>query len=103
VLGENTSVNCKRGILFLLILIIVELFFFRTDSFAQMRALYPKRFSLDGFVELKYNDYSVTTSSGRRSSYSFLTQRYSVGIKGYVYDPRLIVFTAKATLLILKP
>jgi hypothetical protein len=96
VLGGNTSVNWKRGILFLLILIIVELFFFRIETFAQMRTAYPKRFSLYGFVELKYNDYSVTTSS-HRNSYSVLTQRYSVGIKGYVYDPRLIVFSAKAT------
>jgi hypothetical protein len=96
VLGGNISVNCKRGILFLLILIIVELFFFRIETFAQMRTVYPKRFSINGLVELKYNDYSVTTSS-HRSSYSVLTQRYSVGMKGYVYDPRLIVFSAKVT------
>jgi hypothetical protein len=97
VLGGNTSVNWKKGILFLLILVIVELFFFRIETFAQMRAIYPKRFSFNGLVELKYNDYSITTGNGIRNTYSVLTQRYSVGMKGYVYDPRLIVFSAKVT------
>jgi hypothetical protein len=73
---------------------------FAKDSHGQMRTAYPKRFSIDGVVELIYKDYSIETKSrGRTTESNFTTfeQRYTLGLKGYIYHPKLIVFTTRLT------
>lgn len=59
---------------------------------------YPKRFEITGLVELIYTDYSFKWSShGRKSENDYATfeQRYNLGVKGFIYDPRLATFSAK--------
>ncbi|MFZ3138829.1 MAG: hypothetical protein WA126_15725 [Thermodesulfovibrionales bacterium] len=106
--------NCKRGILFLLILIIVELFFFRTETFAQMggsgqesalsfstlfadRTAYQKKFYLKGFIELEYQKYSLEYSNHGQNSHretTLFSQLYKLGVNGYIYNPKLALFSA---------
>lgn len=97
-----TSLKKIRVILRLLaILILFELFFVHTETFAQMRLVYPKKFSISGLIELTYKDYSTETSNGHdhKSSYSVLQQRYSLALKGYIYHPKLAVFTTRVTFI----
>ena len=58
---------------------------------------YPKKFHFSGLVQLQYRSYSFETSFNGRSynsSYSQLEQHYNLNLDGYVYHPRLIVFTS---------
>ncbi|MDQ7787207.1 MAG: hypothetical protein RDU01_06325 [Thermodesulfovibrionales bacterium] len=62
-----------------------------------MRAEYAQKFRLFGLVELRYTDFHVeTTSSGSTISRGSTTfqQYYKLGAEGYIYHPRLAVFTA---------
>lgn len=91
----------KKKIIFFLIVIstFCELFFIHKEASGQMRVAYPRRFSVTGLIELTYKDYSTEVSDGRHGKYDYsvLQQRYSLGLKGYVYDPRLIVFSTRVT------
>lgn len=65
-----------------------------------MREVYPTRFSFDGLVELTYKNYDISVSSGNRttsSSYSTFEQKYRIGLQGFVYNPRLLVFWSHIT------
>jgi len=65
-----------------------------------MRTTYPKRFSFNSVVELTYKDYAIETQSrGRTTESNFATfeQRYTLGVKGYIYHPKLIVFSTRLT------
>ncbi len=62
---------------------------------------YPKRLSLRGIAELTYRDYGTRTESGGNSSDGGRTdfeQKYSLIVKGIVYDPRLITYSGRVTL-----
>ena len=61
---------------------------------------YLKRFRFTGLVELTYRDYSlVSTYRGRKaeSEWKSFGQRYRVGLKGYVYHPKLLNFSTSLT------
>lgn len=64
---------------------------------AQMRVEYPNRFRLSGIVELSYRSYYVETTSNRytidRSNQTF-RQYYKAGAEGFIYHPRLAIFSA---------
>jgi hypothetical protein len=57
---------------------------------------YPTRFSLSGLVELSYSDYffDIPSSSKANLHTSFIEQRYGITASGYIYHPRLAVFSA---------
>jgi len=99
---ENISVIQKRGSGCLLTFIFFLLVFLSLPETAHsdMRSGYPKRFRFYGVIELDYTDYSSETSSdGRknRSSRATLKQRYNLNLEGYIYHPRLAVFSASVT------
>jgi len=61
---------------------------------------YPKKFRFTGLVELTYRDYSIESGydgRGANSDYSIFEQRYSLGLKGYVYHPKLVSFSTSVT------
>ncbi|GAB4539314.1 MAG: hypothetical protein Fur0020_08230 [Thermodesulfovibrionia bacterium] len=93
----------KSGyLIFMLPFIIVIVFLAHSDIYALSMAYqyYPKRFQLTGLLELTYQ---YTESSGGSDSdtitlkRSDLTQRYTFGLSGYVYDPRLLVFSSRVS------
>jgi len=58
---------------------------------------YPKRFQLNGYVELQYKDYHYKSTSGnssRTNDYSHFKQRLKLDGRGFIYHPRLLVFDA---------
>lgn len=62
-----------------------------------MRIPYPKKFTFSGLVEISYNDYLYQIPSlGKNNDYhmSFIQQNYGIGVGGFIYHPRLAVFTA---------
>ena len=96
--GKRVFVKPKRnGILLIFILSSFCLtFFLPAISFAQMRAGYPRQFHLTGLVELVYRNYNNTSSYRNReysAGFSNFQQRVKLALEGYVYHPRLIVFT----------
>lgn len=64
-----------------------------------MRYVYPRRFSLEGSIDLTYKDYSTTVKYRReyKHSYSTFKQQYSLGVKGFIYHPKLLVFSTRLT------
>ncbi len=67
---------------------------------AAMRTTYPKRFRLSGFIELQYLDFALETDGAglaEEDRTSIFTQRYSLGLQGYIYDPRLAIFSTRVT------
>ncbi|MFA6054495.1 MAG: hypothetical protein WC769_03880 [Thermodesulfovibrionales bacterium] len=62
-----------------------------------MTVAYPKKFTLSGLIEVSYNDYLFQIPSlGKTNEYhtSFIQQTYGIGVGGFIYHPRLAVFTA---------
>ncbi|MEW6587382.1 MAG: hypothetical protein AB1442_17460, partial [Nitrospirota bacterium] len=56
-----------------------------------------KRFRLTGMISFEYQDYTTETSYDGRSTelgWSIFEQTYRVGLQGYVYHPKLMVFSA---------
>jgi len=73
---------------------------FAKECSGQMTTVYPRRFSFNGVVELIYKDYAIKTkSNGKTTENSFSTfeQRYTLGVKGYIYHPKLAVFSTRVT------
>jgi hypothetical protein len=65
-----------------------------------MRDTYPRRFVLSGLIELTYEDFRMKSGIGRfviNSRRSVFSQQYSLGLQGYIYDPRIAVFSARVT------
>lgn len=65
-----------------------------------MRPDYPKRFSFSSVVELIYKDYAIEAKSRNRtteSNFSNFEQRYTLGMKGYLYHPKLAIFSTRLT------
>jgi hypothetical protein len=64
---------------------------------AQMRVEYPDRFRFFGVVELSYRNFYVETTSNKytidRSNQTF-RQYYKAGVEGFIYHPRLAIFSA---------
>ena len=61
---------------------------------------YAKRFRFTGFVELTYRDYSTSShynGRGAESNYASFEQRYNLGLKGYIYHPKLVSFSSSVT------
>jgi len=59
-----------------------------------------KRFRFTGLVELTYRDYSVESSYHGRSMGSGSTsfeQRYTLGMRGYIYHPKFISFLTRVS------
>lgn len=84
--------------LFLLIGIIFSFILFGYQSAdAQMRIGYPRTFSLSGLIELSYYDYTFqmpSVNNKNKLRTSFFEQQYKITAKGFIYHPRLAVFTA---------
>ena len=62
-----------------------------------MLVQYPKRFSLSGLMEISYNDYLYKIPALKKNNeyhVSFLQQTYGIRAGGFIYHPRLAVFTA---------
>lgn len=65
-----------------------------------MSVVYPRNFNISGVIELRYSDYFYLIKNEKNEneySRSFIQQRYRLVGQGYVYHPRLIVFTAGIT------
>lgn len=61
---------------------------------------YAKRFQFYGLVELEYRDYSMESSSyGHKSEtgWTSFEQLYRLGLRGYVYNPKLVTFSTSVT------
>ncbi|MEW6054223.1 MAG: hypothetical protein AB1552_10630 [Nitrospirota bacterium] len=68
-----------------------------SEASAQMTILYPKRFYLKGLIELSYKDFFTSYTTGDKefkSTLSYFEQNYRLDGGGYIYHPRLAVFTA---------
>ena len=78
------------------LIIIFCIFFIYQEADAQMRVAYPTRFRITGLVELIYTNYQTDT---KRSStgWSTFEENYVLGLEGYVYHPRLAVFSTGIT------
>ncbi len=64
-----------------------------------MRVVYPRKFSIESSITLTYKDYDISVENKRefKSSYSIFEQQYSLGLKGFIYHPRLLVFSSRFT------
>jgi len=66
-----------------------------------MQTVYPRSFSFSGIVELTYKDYNTTIKNryDNKSGYSVFEHRYSIAAQGYIYNPKLAVFSSRLTFL----
>ena len=78
-------------------IILISLFFIYEDANAQMRVEYPKRFRIKGLIELIFTNYSSETKRSN-TGWSTFEQNYTLGLEGYIYHPRLAVFSTEITL-----
>jgi hypothetical protein len=65
----------------------------------EARYAYPK-YRFTGLIEFVYRDYTTTSKNNGRSIESGWTsfeQRYRLGLKGYIYHPKLITYSASIT------
>jgi hypothetical protein len=100
--GEiSAPLKHKRVIIFLLVFFT---FFFVMGVYkkteAQMTKVYPKSFHLSGLIELSYVNYGYFSDNNGKtteSERSFFLQNYGITLEGYIYHPRLAVFTAGIT------
>jgi hypothetical protein len=76
-----------------------QLLFSQREAFGQMQVTYPRSFSFSGLVELVYKDYNTEIKHRRdvKSGYSVFQQKYSLAVKGYIYHPKLAVFSSQLT------
>lgn len=93
----------NRNTLILLLLafiLLYELLVSAGEALGQMRISYPKQFSFSGLIELRYKDYNIETHNGHTNSskFSVFKHLYNLGVKGYIYHPKLAVFSARITL-----
>ena len=61
---------------------------------------YPKKYILTGFIELNYRNYdTISKFQNSKSQYTTTSfeQVYKVGVQGYVYDPRLLIFSTSVS------
>ena len=94
--------NQERGSGCLLALILLLLIFLSLPeaACADMLSGYPNRFRFYGVIELDYINYSSEASGhgGKtKATWSTLEQRYNLNVEGYIYHPRLAVFSASVT------
>lgn len=93
--------NRNRQFIYLVVFIICCKILVNYDNaYASMRERYPTGFGFDGLVELTYTNYDLSMTGNNRTvdrSYSIFQQRYKLGIRGYVYDRRLLVYWANIT------
>lgn len=66
-----------------------------------MQVNYPKRFSYSGLIEIAYKDYAteIRNRYDRKSGYSVLQHRYSLAVQGYIYHPKLAIFSSRVTFM----
>ncbi len=65
-----------------------------------MGYIFPKRFQLYGLVELSYKIYSTEYSNKKihsENSVKIFTQHYKLGATGYIYHPKLLIFSGDIT------
>jgi len=88
----------KRRYALLFFYVVLFILFIPVNSFAEMGIKYPRKFSFTGLIELSYKTFSIESSRKGTKSVENTTkifgQFYKFGIAGYVYDPRLLVFSA---------
>jgi hypothetical protein len=84
---------------FIILIIFDQLFLSQSKAYGQMQVEYPKRFSFSGLVELTYKNYNTEIKNRRdtTSGYSVLQHKYSLAAKGYIYHPKLAVFSTRVT------
>lgn len=59
-----------------------------------------KRFRFSGLIELNYTVYNTVSTFGgskTETEWTNFEQRYSLGIQGYVYHPKLLIFSSNIT------
>lgn len=97
--GSLLSTRSRVVFIVFALLILSELILLQKEAPCQMAVSYPKKFSFSGTMELIYKDYNIETNNGysTKNSYSVLIQRYSLGLKGYLYHPKLVVFNTRLT------
>lgn len=77
-------------------LTLTILLFVSIDSAHSYGYDYTRKFRITGLVELTYRDFSTEVTSQTtvvKNSWSSFEQNYALGVDGYVYHPRLIVFS----------
>jgi hypothetical protein len=84
-------------IIFITVFIALSLLIHKEACAQVIMAEYPKRFSFSGLAELTYSDYyyQFPSRGGQRAYHvSFFRQTYGLTMQGYIYHPRLAVFSA---------
>jgi len=99
IMGSILSTRFRVVFIVFALLSLSELILLQKEASGQMTTSYPRKFSFSGMIELIYKDYNIETNNGytNKNSYSVLIQRYSLGLKGYIYHPKLVVFTTRLT------
>lgn len=88
---KTISIAVHLLVLFFSLLLVPD------QSSAQMTSGFPRKFRLTGFVELQYRNYWHETSSSRSTNddtYSNFKERIRLHADGFIYHPRLIVYSA---------
>jgi hypothetical protein len=91
----------RKVLVCVFIVILYQLIFYQKEAFGQMQVTYPRSFSFSGLVELAYKDYDTEIKGryDRKSGYSLLQQKYNLVVKGYIYHPKLAIFSSSLTFL----
>jgi len=91
----------RKVLVCIFFVILYQLIFSQRDAFGQMQEIYPRSFKFSGLVELTYKDYDTVTKNRyeNKSGYSVFQHRYSLAVKGYIYNPKLAVFSSRLTFL----
>ncbi len=87
----------KVGLILLAVSAFLSIGLWYGNADAQMRAGYPRMFNLRGVIDLSYINYSFDAESDgfkTESEFSLIQQRYSLNLDGYIYHPRLVVFSS---------
>jgi hypothetical protein len=91
--GDTDLSNVRRYLIAGLLLLSVLLGF--SEAGAQMRIQYPNQFRFSGLIELTYSSFNFADVNDDDKSRGADTyrQNYGLNLEGYIYHPRLIVFT----------
>ncbi|MBM4135918.1 MAG: hypothetical protein FJ241_03710 [Nitrospira sp.] len=92
-----------RAVLCLFVLSFFFLLFITPDQVsAQQKAFYGRKYHFSGLIELTYRDYSTKTihdGNKTESNWSAFEQRYKLGLSGFIYHPRLLLFSTSVSFI----
>jgi hypothetical protein len=91
----------RRVVVCVFFVVLYQFLFSQREAFGDMQVTYPRSFSFSGIVELTYKDYNTEIKSryDNKSGYSVFQQKYSIAAQGYIYNPKLAVFSSRLTFL----